>query len=109
MLEGSVDGWDIMVARLELSEGGPSRIYVDVTSSDRSGRVLHLISTTVEGLMRGSFPGSDFKRLVISGEQELDLDVLGEELVKLSSKEELRGFSRSHLKARFLFFCQIRI
>ncbi len=112
MSENNVEGWDVIVGRLELpreQEDGSSfsRICFDVTTSDRSGRVLHLISTTVEGLVRGWFPGSHFKRFVVSGEHELDLDILSEELMKIASKQELKGFSRSYLKVRkngFLVF-----
>ena len=106
MIESGTGGWDLVVARLETNSNQDTsecaRIFFDITSSDRSGRVLHLVATTVEGLVRGWFPGSYFKRLVISGEHELDLDALGEELMKIASKQELRGFSRSYLK---VFFC----
>lgn len=97
--ESPQSGLEIISAKLESIENGTqSRVTFDVTTSDRSGRILHLISTNFESLVRGWFPSSSFRRLVISGDTELDLDMLGEELMQMSSLQELRNFSRSFLR-----------
>ncbi len=53
MLESPLSGWDVLVARVTAQgdTSNTSRISFDITSSDRSGRVLHIISTTVESLV----------------------------------------------------------
>jgi hypothetical protein len=122
MLESPLFGWDIVVAKLETQDdlSSFSRISFEVISSDRSGRILHIVSTTVESLVqdsfwfitflflvsniveykvRGWFPGSHFRRIVQFGDSELDLDILGEELMLISSIKDLRSFSKSVLKA----------
>ena len=103
MQENLPDGtWDVISCRVveseELASKPLTRIFMNMTTMDRSGRILHVVATAIESLVRGWFPGSHFKRLVLTQTDELDLDVLSDELMQLSSASDLRTFSNSALK-----------
>lgn len=77
-------GWDVLEGQL-VNVGEVSHIVLDLTTYDRSGRVLHIICATLESTLVGWFHGLAVKRLVRVRKELVDLDQIVGEIVRVSA------------------------